>query len=265
MIRAGAQRVRRSCPASLLWLLTPALALGGLCAVPLQARERPIVVDLEAVSAWQDRNAVQSPNTAASTRFAFDAVTGSGPFLAPRLQVSIPFGARQEWRLLAAPLSVDEQGALQAPVVFEGARFAAGGVRGKYRFDSWRVTWRYHWIDRPDLSVKLGFTAKIRDASIELQQGALAARKDNTGFVPLLHAAIERPLGTNWTLQADIDALAGGPGYAIDAGARLVRELGNGWSASLGLRWLDGGADNAEVYAFATFTSATIGISRRFD
>jgi hypothetical protein len=51
----------------------------------------------------------------------------------------------------------------------------------------------------------------------------------------------------------------------VDAGARLVRDLGGGWSASAGLRFLDGGADNDEVYAFASFASVTLGVSRRFE
>ena len=111
----------------------------------------------------------------------------------------------------------------------------------------------------------LGFTAKLRDASIRLSQAGVAARKDDTGFVPLLHAALERPLGRQWRLQADVDALAGGPGYAVDAGVRVVRDLGGGWGATAGLRFLDGGADNDEVYAFARFTSVTLGVTRRFD
>jgi hypothetical protein len=257
---------REANPGSSAGLGAALAAVAGLAAsAPSLARERPIVVDLDAVSAWQGRNDVQSPNAPPATRFALDALTGSGPFLAPRLQVALPFGARQELRLLAAPLSVEEDGVLATPVNFEGTDFAAGAARGRYQFDLWRVTWRYHWIDRPDLSVKLGFTAKLRDASIELRQGTRSARKDDIGFVPLLHAALERPFGARWSLQADVDALAGGPGYAIDAGVRLARDLGAGWSASAGMRFLDGGADNDEVYAFATFTSVTLGISRRFE
>lgn len=229
------------------------------------AANRAVVLDVEGVAAWQGRNVAQVPNDASGTRFAIDSVTGSGPFPAARIQLAWSVGERQELRFLAAPLSVSESGSLASPVNFQGQTFSAGAVRAKYRFDSWRATWRYHWIDRPDLSVKVGFTAKIRDASIELAQGARTARKDNTGFVPLLHASLERPLGERWSLQADIDALAGGPGYAVDAGVRFARDLGGGWSAHAGLRFLDGGADNDEVYAFARFTSVTVGVSRRFD
>ncbi len=242
-----------------------ALLAASLAGPLASAAGRPLVLDVEGLAAWQGRNVAQVPNDAAGTRFAIDSVTGSGPFATARVQIAWPLGERQELRLLAAPLSVSESGLLGAPVNFQGQRFAAGAVRARYRFDSWRATWRYRWIDRPDLSVKLGFTAKIRDASIGLAQGAVSASKDDTGFVPLLHAALERPLGHHWALQADIDAAAGGPGYAVDAGIRLARDLGGGWSAHAGVRFLDGGADNDEVYAFARFSSVTLGVSRRFD
>jgi hypothetical protein len=139
----------------------------------------------------------------------------------------------------------------------------AGPISARYQFDSWRATWRHRWIDREDLVVKVGATAKIRDASIRLKSGALEASKDNTGFVPLLHVALERPLSAQWRLEADVDALAGGPGYAVDAGVRLARNVSSGWSIHAGARYLDGGADNDEVYAFADFTSVTLGVTWR--
>ena len=102
---------------------------------------------------------------------------------------------------------------LHERAILEGALFAPGTVAADYRFDSWRATWRWRWIDREDLKVKVGVTAKIRDASIQLRQGGVSARKDNTGFVPLLHGAFERRLAPGWALEGDIDALAN----AIDA------------------------------------------------
>jgi hypothetical protein len=229
------------------------------------ARAFPIVLDLEAGAAWQALNDVQVPNDASGTRFAIDDITGAGPVPSARVQLAWPLGERHELRFLAAPLSLEETGQSDQPISFQGERFSPGAVTARYRFDSWRATWRYRWIERDGLSVKLGFTAKIRDASIQLTQGARSARKDNTGFVPLLHATVEKRLAPDWTLVADVDALAGGPGYAVDLGLRLSRDLGGGWSVSGGGRFLDGGADNDEVYAFARFSTLSIGISRRFD
>ena len=222
----------------------------------------PMVVDLELLAASQNKNQVQVPNTAQGTRFSLQLLTGSGPYFAPRLQVSRAAGERSEWRVLLAPLALSEDGRSEKAIRFQGASFAAGPIAARYQFNSWRATWRWRWVDREDLVVKVGVTAKIRDASIRLRQGALSAEKDNTGFVPLLHAAVARPLSDKWMLEADIDALAGGPGYAVDAGIRLSRELAPGWSLGATARFLDGGADNDEVYAFARFTS--VGLALRW-
>jgi len=247
--------MRRSAP-----LVTACSAL--LAAMPA-ARAADPTIDVEVVAAWRGRNVVQSPNDATATRFSLKTLTGSGPAWTGRLQASGRIKDRHEWRVLVAPLSVSGTGASAMPIRFEGAVFAPGQVNADYRFDSWRATWRWRWIDREDLVVKVGATAKVRDASIRLSQGTVSARKENTGFVPLLHGAFERRIGDRWALEGDIDALAGGPGYAVDAGLRVSRELSPGWRVTGGVRWLDGGADNDEVYSFATFTSVTLGVAWR--
>ena len=232
-----------------------AVVLLSACAARAAALDG-LTVDLGVYAASQGRNAVQVPNDANGTRFALDDLTGSGPYVAPRLELAAPLGQRSEWRLLLAPLSLAETGSSAQPIRFQGSTFAAGTVDARYQFNSWRATWRWRWIERADLSVKVGVTAKIRDASIRLRQGGRSAEKQNTGFVPLLHATFERQLGNGWSIDGDIDALAGGPGYAVDAGLRVAREIAPGWSLGASLRFLDGGADNDEVYTFARFTSA---------
>lgn len=250
-------RSRRQWPGC--WAISLIVMVGFASA----AQAEVIQVDVETLGAWQGRNVAQVPNAAPATRFAIDDITGSGPFLQPRLQLAGTWGERSEWRVLLAPLGVSERGTLEQPVSFQGSRFTAGAVDARYEFNSWRATWRRRWIDRDDLQVKIGFTAKIRDATIQLRQGSVTARKANTGFVPLLHVAVERRLSADWHFEGDVDALAGGPGYAIDAGLRLSRRVSNNWHVYGTLRYLDGGADNDEVYAFARFTSVGVGLSWR--
>lgn len=243
---------------SALGLLVVAMFIGARAAVAAS----PPVVDLELLATAQNKNQVQVPNTGQGTRFSLQSLTGSGPYFAPRLQVSWAAGERSEWRVLLAPLALSEQGRSDRAIRFQGATFAAGPIAARYQFNSWRATWRWRWIDHEDLIVKVGFTAKIRDASIRLRQGTIGAEKDNTGFVPLLHASVARPLNDKWSFEGDVDALAGGPGYAVDAGVRLSREFAPGWSVGATARFLDGGADSNEVYAFARFTS--VGLALRW-
>ncbi len=244
------------------WLATAAAALGfaGLAAAQSLAGS---VIDVELGAAWQDKNEVQIPNDASGTRFALDRVTGDGPFFAPRLQFSTALAPRHELRLLVAPLSIKESGSLDKAVNFQGRAFTAGGVEAKYRFDSYRATWRYTFHEGSDWTWKAGVTGKIRDAEITLRQGGVTSTRSDTGFVPLLHLYGERRLDSRSRITFEGDGLAGGPGRAFDLSVRYVRDLGERVSGFAGLRFLDGGVDNSSVYNFARFYYLTAGVQYR--
>ena len=221
------------------------------------------VLEIEVGAAWQDRNDVQIPNDSNGTRFALDGVTGPGPFFAPRIQFSTALAPRHELRLLAAPLGIKESGSLDKAVKFQGQTFAVGGVEAKYRFDSYRATWRYALHENPDWTWKAGVTGKIRDAEITLRQGGVTATKSDTGFVPLLHLYGERRLDSRSRLTFEGDGLAGGRGRAFDLSARYVRDIDERVSVFAGLRVLDGGADSSSVYNFARLYYLTVGLQYR--
>jgi hypothetical protein len=220
-------------------------------------------LDIEVSAAWQDSNDVQIPNDVNGTRFALDAVTGPGPFLVPRIQFTTKLAPLHELRLLAAPLGIKESGSLDKPVKFQGQIFAVGDVEAKYRFDSYRATWRYTFHENPDWIWKAGVTGKIRVAEITLRQGDVTATKSNIGFVPLLHLYGERRLGSRSRLTFEGDGLAGGPGRAFDLSARYVRDVDERVSLFAGLRVLDGGADSSSGYNFARLHYLTLGLLYR--
>jgi hypothetical protein len=221
------------------------------------------VLDIEVSAAWQDSNDVQIPNDSNGTRFALDAITGPGPFLAPRIQFTTKLAPLHELRLLAAPLGIKESGRLDKPVKFQGQNFTVGDVEAKYRFDSYRATWRYTFHENPDWIWKVGVTGKIRVAEIMLRQGDVTATKSNIGFVPLLHLYGERSLDTRSRLTFEGDGLAGGPGRAFDLSARYVRDFDERVSLFAGLRILDGGADLSSGYNFARLHYLTFGLLYR--
>ena len=243
-------------------MLLLSLSLGSAHAAALNDR---LIVDLEWGTAWQDRNDVQSPNNASGTRFALDGLTGRGPFPAPRVEVTWRLNPRDDLRLVAAPLRLSEQGMLGNAVQFEGQSFAAGTTSARYRFDSYRATWRRTVYESPEWTVKAGVTGKIRDAEITLRQGTTSASRTDTGFVPLLHLHAQRQLGERSRLQFDGDGLASPRGRAFDLSLRYVHDFQNGLSGFAGVRMLDGGADNDSVYNFARFHYLTVGLTlKRF-
>jgi hypothetical protein len=222
-------------------------------------------LEIDAVWASQDRNTVQLPNDATGTRFSIRDLTGDARQLTGRITYTRALSPKSDLVLLAAPLELSGTGVPGQAINFEGASFAAGTpTTANYKFNSYRATWRYALWQQPDWTFKVGFTGKIRDASIGLSQPGLSAVKDNIGFVPLLHLYGERKLGERWTLIGDFDGLAGGPGRAIDLGVRARYQINPTWGVQAGWRMLDGGVDNREQYNFARFTSFNLGIAARF-
>ena len=175
--------------------------------------QRPgFAIELEGGPAWQSYNDVEIPNDGTATRFSLYDLAGSGPWPAGRLYVTVPLGGRHALRVLLAPFSLTETGTPGSAIEFAGESYAAGvPLEATYTFNSYRLGYRYRIHESARSTVWVGFTAKLRDAQIALAQGSTSSRKDDLGFVPLLHVAAERRFGPTWHLLADVDGLAGGP------------------------------------------------------
>lgn len=233
------------CRSAVLIVILFAVASGAAGQTPV------LSVELEAGPAWQGYNDVEIPNDGSSTRFSLKELAGTGPWPAGRLYVTWNVAGRHGLRLLLAPLSLAETGVVREPLRFAGEEYAAGEpTKATYTFNSYRLSYRYRVYSSERTTAHIGFTAKIRDAVIELEQGATTSRKDDLGFVPLLHLSGDWRFSERWTATFDADALAGGPGRAIDAALKLGYDFGS-WRLQAGYRTVEGGADVTEVYTFA--------------
>src|SRR5512146_1618030 len=156
--------------------------LSSLLALTLAATP---FADLEAGVAWPGYNDVQVPADT-GTRFSLvsDVPTSPAPYF--RVQLGVTLG-RNTVFATAAPLRLSAEGTPASEVRFAGATFPAGApVRGEYRFDSYRLTWRYELVRPGRWEAALGVTGFVRDASIRLAGAGGVAKKDDLGFVPLV-------------------------------------------------------------------------------
>ena len=228
-----------------LVIATPARGQAGRATPRLE-------LELEAGPVWQSRNVAQIPNDESGTRFSLVSLVGKGPWPAARGDVTWNLNERHGLRLLLAPLSIRESGTLARPIRFAGASYARGApVEAEYTFNSYRLTYRYRVRDATRTSAWVGFTAKVRDATVALEQGPTASRKDDVGFVPLLHLAGEWRKGPRWLATVDADALAGGPGRAEDVAVKVGYRATPRLSLHAGYRTVEGGADVPSTYSFA--------------
>ncbi len=243
-------------------------ALLAVLALPLAAPAQDMTnrfrLEVETGAAWQARNDVQVPNDASGTRFSLRDTVGTGPVPVVRVDAAWALNERQDLRVLLAPFSYEESGSLPGPVSFRGSGFQAGPVDATYRFNSWRGTWRYRVVDDGRWLVKLGLTAKVRDAEITLRQGNTASTDSDVGLVPLLHLYSEYRLGERWKAIVDADALAAPQGRAFDVALKAGYELTPTIGVTAGYRILDGGVDNKTIYNFARFHQAVVSVVVRF-
>jgi hypothetical protein len=222
-------------------------------------------LEFELGPVWQSRNTVQNPNTEAGTRFSLQELVGSGPWTAGRLYFTWNINRRHGLRVLAAPLSYTENGIFEERVAFAGESYEPGlPTEATYQFNSWRVGYRWRFMDQDRWSLWLGFTAKIRDAKIALSQGVSSSEDTDLGFVPLLAFAADYRLADRWHLLFDFEGLAGGPGRAFDVALKVGYDFNDRWGIRAGYRTVEGGVDIDDVYNFAFFHYAVVSGVFRF-
>lgn len=245
------------------------LMASGLFLLPMPTvmAQRPatFVLEVEGGPVWQSRNDVQIPNDETATRFSLVDLVGSGPQAASRVYLTWNVGERHGLRVLLAPLSVAEVGVPTEPINFAGETYQAGTpVSGTYKFNSWRLGYRYRLKDTERLALFLGFTAKIRDAKVELSQAGTSSKKTDVGFVPLLNLGADWRFTEGWRLLFDFDGLAGGPGRAFDVALKLAYDIGDHLWLAGGYRTVEGGADVESVYNFAWLHYTVVSVGWRF-
>jgi hypothetical protein len=220
-------------------------------------------LQMETGPVWQTRNDCRIPGDS-GTLFSIKDF-GNGPYLSGRIYAGYRWTEKSELRVLFAPLSLKGAQVLNSNISFQGQTFSAGAAtESLFRFNSYRLTYRYKIVDDETWKLWLGFTAKVRDAEMALTQGATTASKSDLGFVPLLHFRASVRLSSDLILDVDGDALAAPQGRAEDVVVRVVYQLAPSWHANVGYRLLEGGADNSKVYTFTFLHYAVAGLQIDF-
>ena len=221
-------------------------------------------VDVEIGAVFSGYNDVRVPNDG-GTEISLSRELDTDPAFFYRFEAGYTFGEKHAVRVLAAPLRLKAGGSVPRVVVFDGFEIPAGApIDATYRFDSYRVSYRYNFVRRDALTFGLGFTAKIRDAAVTLKSGEAGAEEANTGFVPLLNFGLAWTFADGWTLLVDGDALAAPQGRAEDVLVAVRYRASKNVFLKAGYRMLEGGADVAEVYNFAMLHYVVVGPSFEF-
>ena len=234
--------------------------LAGFLLAPLSVSAAGWSFEPEIGVAFPYSNDVRIPGQGGTDFSLTDELTPEKEFVW-RVRLGTRFGDKHLLSVLAAPLRLQSNGYTSRPVLFEGVTYQPSEfVTATWRFDSYRLTYRYQFHESTWLRVGFGVTAKIRDAAIRIQSSSSVTEKKNTGFVPLLHFRVEAALAWSTSLLVEGDALAAPQGRAEDVLAALEWHVAPQLGLRVGYRLLEGGADNDEVYNFALVQYAVAGL-----
>ena len=156
-----------------------------------------------------------SPETPAPSSTCWD-LTGSGPDAYVRLYATYSFNDKHALRLTVAPLETEGTGTLSEETTFQDAVFAPDvPTKGTYRFNTYRLTYRWTFHDSEHWRWGVGAAALVRDAEIALEQGDLKQSRDDLGVVPLLHLYGEYHWNDELDLILDVEGLGSTRGTGL--------------------------------------------------
>ena len=222
------------------------------------------LVDFETGAVFSGYNDVRIPNDSGTLFSLSDELkTDPAPFF--RVRLAYAWGNKHTIKVLVAPLRLEAEGKIDRLVRFEGKEFPANTeLKSIYRFDSYRLTYRYDFYNRDGFKIGAGVTGKIRDASISLKASSVESEKKNTGFVPLVNFRLEWTFRKEFSILLDGDALAAPQGRAEDVLLALQYKPSRNVCLKVGYRILEGGADVDEVYSFALLNYIVTGVTIAF-
>lgn len=228
---------------------------------PEPSQER-VQIDIEGGGAWVSKNRIRIPGKG-GTDLSLTS-QGEADFYY-RVYLGLAISPHHRVRGLFAPFMADFTLIPTTTVEFNGSTFAGGAQTSvRYIFNSYRLGYTYVINPSEPLEWRLGFTGKIRDASVRLSNGLTSSQKSNVGFVPLLNGGVNWSITSEIFYDLDFEGLAAPQGRAFDVATQLGWKVRPRLWISVGYRFLEGGADNDTVYNFAFLQYAFGRVTMRF-
>jgi hypothetical protein len=203
-------------------------------------------------------NGDQNAGTLFSLNDDFDD-GGSGVFF--RGEIAYLINDRHTLEVTAAPLTVEYNDSSKESINFAQTNFTGDNINGSYQFNTYRFSYRYRIINRSKFKFDLGASLLVRDARIALSQLEDTADDTDLGYVPLVSFQLSYATADRLSLLLKGDALVGPVGRAEDVFAGLLYEvIKNKIEIKGGYRVIEGGADVDQVFNFAFFHFADLGL-----
>ena len=182
-----------------------------------------------------------------------------------RIRLNYTLGQRHVISALAAPLEIKSSGTLNRNITYDEALFrSAVPIQTTYRFNSYRITYRYLFVKNEKLIFGAGLTAKVREANIIFENRETRASYPDLGFVPLVNFYLQWMPTARFNFLVEGDALATSQGRAEDVFAGILFRATPTLGIKGGYRLLEGGADVTDNYNFSWINYAAFGVLLTF-
>lgn len=221
-------------------------------------------VSLESGLVFNQYNDVRVPNGEMEKGTLFSLtddfeVKGTNPFF--RFEAAYLIADKHMVELTAAPLTLEYEKQTNDTILFDGKIFGSPETTGRYEFNTYRISYRYRFVDQDKWTVDLGASVLIRDARIALEENDIGADDTDLGFVPLLSFEVNYQPETKVSFLLKGDALVGSQGRAEDIFAGILYPIQEEkFQLKAGYRFIEGGADVGQVYNFAYFHFANLAL-----
>ena len=217
-------------------------------------------------AAFGTRNTIQRPNNAEGTRVDLHTELSrkNSASFSPRFELEYNY-KRHHFIATAALLNDKFEGIPQRDIYYNGNVFGAGNqIEAGYRFNTYRLGYRYRLVNNPRFTFELGATLLLRDAYISMENSVRKETFSNVGVAPLLSYMVE------WKATGQLSLLTYGDAFAIKVGRAEDLFIGAKYrfspliSATAGYRLLEGGSDGDRVYTMSMFHFISLGIGFTF-
>lgn len=207
-------------------------------------------------------NNIRQPSQGGTPYNAFGPDFTINPVLNLRGRLGYTFNDRHTLFVTVAPLLIESvsKGSLSESVRFQDIIIPAGNqLTTRYKFNGYRLTYRYSFVRAEKLRLAVGLTGNIRDAYIQVSDRTQTRRFSNVGIVPLLSLyANYQPGRLGFLVEGD--GLVSPYGRAEDFFGGLTYALAPKTKLRAGYRVLEGGGDSNNFYNFSLFHTLAIGL-----
>ncbi|MGH1338155.1 MAG: hypothetical protein ACRBFS_18680 [Aureispira sp.] len=235
-----------------------------LCASFNPTTQAQFIADVESGAAFGGPYNRIKISTESGTEFnAFGGEFKVRPNAFVRLRAGYTIAKRHTIIGLVAPLTIfsNTEGYNQN-IEYQGINFSSSlPLEVRYIFNSYRLTYRFHLVEKENITFALGATAKIRQASVRLSNEQVSSINTNLGFVPIINIYLNwRPID-KLAIILEGDGLAVPQGRAEDFFVGAAYYVTDNLAIKGGYRLLEGGGTNPESIVFTFLHFASVGLT----